>query len=408
MLSESFDDISEGTLKQLIESKAIVPIEEYELETILTENSESILQNSTNELYVVIQPSANCQLGCYYCGQSHTKDLLSDEYSELLIKRVEKKLHDGKYNGLYIGWFGGEPLMALNQIRQLTAQFLKITSSLGISYASKIVTNGLSLKSNVYEELVGKLGVKSLEVTLDGTAEFHDKHRYLKNGGSSFDLIYKNLTEIFSRPDYETLNCKISIRCNVDKSNWEGVSPLIKRMSEDKLQRKISYFYVVGIYSWGGNSAHSNSLTKEEFAKREIDWLIELEEAGFSPNILPQRHKQVCAIVNPDFEMYDSFGNVFNCTEVSLTDHYKGSPYALGNIKEPDKIASQKPLVNWNKEIIIDKFPCHSCKMLPVCGGGCPKSWHEDMRACPPSKFNIKEKLALSYVLSKAQIRDLL
>jgi len=45
--------------------------------------------------------------------------------------------------------------------------------------------------------------------------------------------------------------------------------------------------------------------------------------------------------------------------------------------------------------------------MLPVCGGGCPKAWHENMQACPTPKFNIKERLALAYVVSKTELRDL-
>ena len=160
-------------------------------------------------------------------------------------------------------------------------------------------------------------------------------------------------------------------RCNVDKRNWDGVSSLIKLLAKDGFQNKISHFYPIGVYSWGGNDAHTNSLTKEEFAKKEIDWIIELIEAGFKPNILPNRQKQVCAAVSPSFEMYDAFGNVFNCTEVSYTDTYEHTPYALGNIKSPNEISNKRPLSDWNDTLLTDKFPCHTCKMLPVCGGGC-------------------------------------
>jgi uncharacterized protein len=133
-------------------------------------------------------------------------------------------------------------------------------------------------------------------------------------------------------------------------------------------------------------------------------------EAGFTPSILPGRTKQVCMAVSSESEMYDPYGNIFNCTEVSLTDFYENTPYTLGNLKnnppEFDKV--HRPLTNWNDTLLTDQFPCHSCKMLPVCGGGCPKSWHEDMRACPTPKFNIKERLALAYVVSKADIKELM
>lgn len=408
LLEERFDLIPDPIIEKLIASKGIVLKEENELFEIREENKKAIRQNDDSELYIVIQPSANCQLGCYYCGQNHTKNYLTEEYSRAIVERIRGKLMAGNYKSLFIGWFGGEPLMGLPQLRELTNQFKKLAEEFNIRYASKIVTNGLSLKSKIFEELVVDLNVTQIEVTLDGPAEFHDTHRYTKEGKNSFELIYKNLTEIFKRDDYEKLGCFISIRCNVDRKNWEGVSPLIKLLANDGFQKKVSHFYVIGIYSWAGNDAHTNSLTKEEFASKEIDWLIEMFEAGFNPRVIPSRQKQVCAVVSPSFEMYDTFGNVFNCTEVSFSDTYEKTPYALGNLSNPKEISERRPLSDWNETILTDKFPCHTCKMLPVCGGGCPKSWHEDMRACPSAKFNIKERLALGYVLTKAKITELL
>lgn len=38
---------------------------------------------------------------------------------------------------------------------------------------------------------------------------------------------------------------------------------------------------------------------------------------------------------------------------------------------------------------------------MPVCGGGCPKSWKEGIKPCPSTKFNIKDKLLLHYATNK-------
>ncbi len=406
LLEGLFNIVPEQTIEMLLGAKGLVDIEEDELLEIRNENKLEV--NSSTELYTVIQPSANCQLGCYYCGQNHTKTNLTRDYYEPLLERINEKASSGKFKSLYIGWFGGEPLMALPQMRELTPKMMEIAHSHNMSYGSAVVTNGLSLKPNIFEELVTLLGVRKIEVTLDGTSEYHDKHRYTKEGGKSFDLIFKNLSKILNRKDFRELNCPISIRCNVDKKNWNGVSPLINLLAENDLHTKISYFYPIGVYSWGGNDAHKSSLTKEEFAEKEIDWYIEMLKAGFTTSVLPKRHKQVCMAVSPDSEMYDAYGNVFNCTEVSYTDNYKDTPYVLGNLKSQNEIRTQRPLSDWNDTILTDKFPCHTCKLFPVCGGACPKSWHEDLRACPSFKFNIKERLALGYVLSRADIKQLL
>jgi uncharacterized protein len=39
--------------------------------------------------------------------------------------------------------------------------------------------------------------------------------------------------------------------------------------------------------------------------------------------------------------------------------------------------------------------------MLPVCGGACPKQWHEGRAPCPSAKKNLGERLMLALALSQ-------
>lgn len=404
LFNAKHDLIEDEILNELIDGKFLVPEEEDELMTIVQENKRSIEDDSL--LYYVIQPTANCQLGCGYCGQSHNKHQISSGLYENLIARVRSKYVKGLHKGMKIGWFGGEPLIGLKQIRELTIKLKELAKELGLSYSAKIVTNGLSLKEGIFLELVKDLNIREIEVTLDGVAEFHDKRRHTKQNESTFNIIFDNLKAILNRADFQDLNCRISIRCNVDKRNWEGVTPLIKLLASEGFHKKIAYFYPIGVYSWG-NEAHLGSLTKEEFAEKEIDWLIEQYQAGFSPNFLPGRVKSVCLAVSNSSEMIDAYGNIFNCTEVSYVPNYENSNYVLGNLKfSPPEDKAVRPLSNWNDQILEGKYQCTKCRMLPVCGGACPKSWSEDMRACPPSKFNIEQKLMLSYFTTKEQFTE--
>lgn len=74
----------------------------------------------------------------------------------------------------------------------------------------------------------------------------------------------------------------------------------------------------------------------------------------------------------------------------------------MGNIKDIkiDQKFGSLHLQNWNDVVLTDQkgYPCHTCKMFPVCGGGCPKSWEEGIIACPSNKFNIQDKLAINYI----------
>jgi len=406
VLNSVGSELPESERGELIRTKILVPNDEYELQSIVEENKSNI--DESDILYEVIQVSANCQLGCDYCGQHHTKTFLANSVYDNLLSRIRKKLTTKTYSRLFVGWFGGEPLMGLKQIRELTPLLKQIADEFNIPFGAKIVTNGMSLKENIFLELVKELYIQHIEITLDGIAPFHNTRRITKEGHSTFDIIFNNLLSICNREDFLSFNCKLSVRCNVDERNEDGVSPLIDLLYQHNLQEKIAYFYPIGVYSWAQNDAHKKSMTKEEFAEKEIGWLMELIQKGFNVSLLPGRVKSVCMAVSKDSDMYDPYGNIMSCTEVSLTPVYENSRYIAGNLKFPSETyLNQRAHSTWNDEVLDGKFPCHSCKMLPACGGACPKSWHEDMRACPPNKFNIKQKLELSYIVSKRDLVEL-
>lgn len=402
-------EIPQVMLNKLIQIQAVVPDTEDELQLIVNENNQYIDENKSGLLYEVIQPSAMCQLGCYYCGQDHVKKNIDKEMYDKIEQRIRDKASTGEYKHLYIGWFGAEPLMGLQQMRALTKRFKQIAKDFNLSYGAKIVTNGLSLKEKIYEELATEMSVKKIEVTLDGTAEYHDKHRYTKKGGESFDLIFKNLKQILNKPNFRDFNCDISIRCNVDEKNVDGVDPLIDLLVKHELHTKIAYFYPIGVYSWG-NDAHKKSLTKEEFAKKELKWRVKMMKHSFNGSNgigNTSRKKSVCMATSKSSELIDAYGNIFNCTEVSYVSVYENTDYVLGNVKNAPLVEKEKRAFHdWYDRIGNGEFPCHSCKMLPVCGGGCPKQWVEGNLPCPNNKFNIKEKLQLKYILSDSEQKE--
>ncbi len=401
-INDDFDSLPEEFLDKLIDFELIVPFAENELKSVIDENETSVAESDV--LYQVIQPSGNCQLGCGYCGQVHSKKELPTEYDENLLKRIKfKLLANPNYSVLQIGWFGGEPLMGLQTMRRLTPRLLELCEEHNLTYSAKVVTNGLSLKPKVFLEVTQELKVSSFEVTLDGTAEYHDNRRFVKSGEKSFDLIFKNLKGIFSLPDYDTMGVGISMRCNVDSSNFEGVTPLLEMLYANGMHKKLTGFYVAPIHSWG-NEAHLVSLEKQEFATREIGWFIEQYKNGFTPALLPKRKKEVCMVVDPNSELFDAFGNIYNCTEVSQVPVYENTEYLLGNLKFVDDTVKfeNKPFTDWNQTVLKGEkdYPCTTCNMLPVCGGSCPKSWDEGIVACPSSKHNIEDKLVLAYLIA--------
>jgi len=222
-----FMSLPQDVLEKFIQCSMAVPEDENELLAIVEENKKEIRDDTL--MYESIQPSAMCQLGCDYCGQDHKKVNMGSELYDNLVQRLNAKAEGRNFRKLYIGWFGAEPLMGLKQIRELTPLLKDFCRQRGMNYGAKIVTNGLSLKENIFYELVNELSIDHVEITLDGTALYHDQRRHTKEKGATFDIILNNILSIVNNESYDRSKVRLTIRCNVDERNYEGVLPKRKR-----------------------------------------------------------------------------------------------------------------------------------------------------------------------------------
>ena len=396
-------------LQKLLDAMILVPADENELESVIGENVEAV-NVAGGQLNEVIQPTAMCQLGCYYCGQQHTKTSMSEPIMEELVEKIVEKFKAGGYSSLYISWFGAEPLMALPQMRVIYRLLTEKIADPAVKIGGKIVTNGLSLKEKIFEELMTKFNIDTIEITLDGLGKYHDEHRYTKAGGESFDLIYRNLKAALRGTSFQGRNSPIIIRCNVDRKNIDGVEPLIRQLALDGLHTKIRKLYFIGVYSWAGNEAHKNNVSKEEFAMQHLKWEILKIKLGypFGATLYP-RKKVTCIAVGGDSEVYDAYGNIYNCTEISYADYYPAGQYQTGHLlEEPLRVEGKKPFNDWYETVRSgDRFPCTRCRMLPICGGSCPKSWMEGNPACPTFKFSLLQEIKLKYLLATTEEKEL-
>ena len=393
LLNNRFDRLSQDVLKNLSDLKIL--IQEEINETLEFLNESEVYINNNKTLYEVIQPSADCQLGCSYCGQVHNKKTLDNELDDKLIKRIESKLDSKEYEHLSIGWFGGEPLLAISKIEKLSEKFRSLVDKIGMTYSSSITTNGIGLKKSVFKRLL-HCNVKEIDITLDGYLEEHDIRRPVKSLDfvSSYKIIMKNLSEITQMEEFEENKTRLIIRSNIDKKNYKNILLLIDDLIKNRLHKKIHTFYLAPIHSWG-NDAHKDSLNDAEFSKVEIQIMIYLIKNGFKIGVLPNSpKKQVCMSLSKQGEVYDAYGNIFNCTEIPYVDVYKETDYYLGSLND-SKVLKERNFNSWIRDLKNGSFPCTNCKILPICGGACPKAWHEGNPPCPSIKYNLKERLLI-------------
>jgi uncharacterized protein len=386
----------------LVHAKILVPSNENELNVVLQENKQA--QVDDRSLFLVVQATASCQLGCDYCGQLHTKRRLARTHADEIARRLEARLSSRRWENVRVGWFGAEPLNALAETFSLGTQLQTVAADHGVGFEGIIVTNGLKLSIEA-AHILEKLNVNSIEVTLDGSREFHDARRGTKGGQPTYERIIKNLIAV--RRTFGK-RFRIIVRCNVDRRNQKGVILLINDLASRGGSDFIDHLYFAPIHNWG-NTAEDDSLTLEEFSSLEIECFARTTSAGWQPSLIPGRVTIPCMVFKDGAELYDANGNIFNCTEVSYVPSYNvplpngwiGNRYATGHLARQDTPPA-RPFENFFERVQANEVPCAKCSILPICGGKCAKQWESGVAPCPPEKLNMPQRLALEQVVARA------
>src|SRR5690625_1815443 len=407
VIQKDFSELQNKILSELIYNEILVEETEVEFDEILRQNAHSIKDDKN--LDITIQPTANCQFGCHYCGQVHSKKHMNDEIVSKTLSRIKHNLKQKNYQSLSIEWYGGEPLMAHNQIISMSKDLIAYCDKNKLRYFAEMITNGLIFKKALFKKLV-ECKITHYQITLDGLTEIHDKRRILKSGGGTFDVIFKNILEVVNSQEFEESKSSITLRINIDKDNASSVCDLIDYFSEHNLQSKRVSVDFVGVVNWGDNMADKNSLNDKDFADKRIDWILYAIKKGFKyGDILPQRIAGPCMVVKDNAEVYDAFGNIYPCYEFPYTPKYEKPEYKIGHLNTIDKTINQNAITrNWYSDIKTDISTCKQCNLFPVCGGGCPKMWYNGERACPSFKSNFEDILLLDYILKKDESQEMI
>lgn len=399
VLNNEFESLSVSTKELFIENKILVEQMEDEYAEVNRENRNLLNNKKNGSLYISIQPTAVCQLACDYCGQAHSKKYLNDKHISAIVNRVNKKLSTVEFDSLQIGWFGGEPLCSLKNMLNLNEQLKAIASSHKVQYGGQLTTNGYALSPALYSRMKNEFNMRKIEITLDGSKEFHNQRRFKSNGEGSFDRIFKNIISIISSPAYDFKVCPISIRCNVDERNVKGVMPLLKLLVDHQLQNKVN-FYTAPVVSWSNNGAGSKS-GQSLLGRYSTEFIAFMIEYGFHVAVLPKRAAPyTCIGTDEHAEMYDAEGYIFDCSETSYSDYYAEQGYILGNVMYEHTIDNKGSKIRAVPEKLLNGeiAECRNCKFYPLCGGMCPLALIEGTPRCPSFIYNIEDRMFLDYI----------
>ena len=280
-----------------------------------------------------------------------------DHYMRFLEKEIGK-LHPGL---LSVTWFGGEPLLAPDVIRDLSGRMIALCKEKNVEYTASIITNGWFLnQKNI--ELLEEAQICNIQVTLDGPdAATNDKTRKLRSGGGTFARIVENLRCIRT-------GIRIEVRCNLQRENadsYDRVKEMVRALKEETGNPISAY---IG-YLDGEISVHYTDYSAAIGMDAE-EYSDMLKQKEKHPRLLYRRTH--CIAQNGAGIAVDELGNLYKCWEnIGLPEESFGNLEDFGFRREPD--ARIENLYKYLDTAWPEDDPeCMECVLLPHCLGGCP------------------------------------
>jgi radical SAM protein with 4Fe4S-binding SPASM domain len=273
---------------------------------------------------------------------------MTEETADKLIEYIAEHR---KGKNVSLNWFGGEPLVGMERIDQIS-QGLKDRN---IPYSASMTSNGYLFDEEIVEKSVDLWHLKRIQITLDGTEEVYNQVKaYASVRGSPFQRVLRNIDLLSSK------DILVQIRLNVDLYNKENIRTLIEQLGERYSGNTHVIVYLNMLFSdVGFDPVHHSKdemvelmLVIDEYTARLKELKLGHERFG-----IPSLKVQQCMADNPHSVEIQPDGGFCRCEHENVLDSY-------GNI-EKGALNPQKVL-SWKESIRRSEY-CPQCSLYPSC-----------------------------------------
>lgn len=354
-----------------------VIIEENTDEKIIVKSKYNLTVFNDNSYRLTINPTLDCNLSCWYCYETHSKEQISSTTIERIIKHVKYVIETKGIRNFNLDWFGGEPTLYFEEVIYPVSSIIQeICRANNATFSNSITTNGYLIKQEWLKK-IKEIKLFTFQITLDGAKENHDKVKITRDHKGTFDKIVSNINLLCSSIE----NVNLCLRINYQKNCHEGLEDIINCFPE-------------------------SNRSKIKLLIQQI-WQTEDEEGVISFDNLYSvfETKGIAKISNQSFKGYRCYADKFNQAVVN-TDGAVFKCTAVDFLNEkPDGLLLENGQIKWDLKLLgerfgqapIDSEMCTNCEFLPLCLGPCSQKMirsglkNLDQQYC--LKLGVKEAL---------------
>ena len=353
-----------------------------------------MLRSRFNSSYMAltIAPTMACNFRCVYCfekGQYHNQ-IMTEQTIQRIVDFIKRKAN--QLEQLSITWYGGEPLLAMDQVEMISKQVIAICNEYNIDYKSSVITNGYLLNTDIVNRLKNS-GVNDVQITIDGPKDIHDQRRPLANGKGTFDVIMNNLSIVRGI-------LPVIVRINTDYENWEQLNKIIESFRHKDLMNDITV-YLGLVTPSNGQYEGGKCLSDVVYSKFNLRFMQENNIPLMY--IYPVPKGNYCTADQSNSWVIDPHGDLYKCwSDIGIIER------RVSVLDGNDADVNSTLLNDYMLYDPTEDEKCKDCRYLPLCMGGCPHNRMENLKICAQYRYNLDEYLVeCTKILLKNQQQSL-
>lgn len=357
---------------------------------------EFIKNRETEEIQLFFILNYSCNFNCTYCYQDEYSNPKPDSGYRIIdafFDYIQKKFASRRK---YVTVFGGEPLLNTEGQKEKIAYLLHKANEANLDVC--FVTNGYYLEEYMDILVTGK--IREIQVTLDGTKEYHNQRRFLRGGGATFDRIVKGIDLCLQN------HLPVNLRMVIDKENINDLPDFASFAIEKGWTSSLYFKTQIG----RNYELHHCQSTPEKLFSR-ISLFEKIFELTKSHPQIEQFYKPAYSVAkhlahngslpDPLFDAcpacktewaFDYTGKIYSCTAtVGKEDEMLGTYY-------PEVKLFDEKIEDWESRDVTSIAECKNCELQLACGGGCGSvAKNKNGSISSPDCRPVKELLELGF-----------
>ena len=311
---------------------------------------------------VKIFSTNKCNARCYYCFEEVIEPLdMSYETAEQTSRFIEK-FYPQKH--IQINWFGGEPLLNFDVIRQITLNLIDN----GFVLKTHITTNGSLITQDKIDFFKKYYETVSIQVTIDDIGDSYSKvKRYIDiPEDEAFSKVIKNTHLLLDNDNIST-----RIRINFLKSKIDNAMNVFDFLREKFKDYKSLVIYLAPLTfdekkPFDTESEHTHLKLMKFYTDKNVIFDNNDKEKSLLSSLSLKPKAIPCGACRTNNLTITANGNIFKCHRIA-----KYNKYVIGDVWNGiEKNSPCLDIFNNNKTESNGK-ECRSCKVYPICRGGC-------------------------------------